>query len=190
MSVQHTALPDGELHALARNGGRPLVALLFAVYLALLVWTVLWKLHVPSVGGQWMREIKLVPFVPADGFGASAPFEVAANLLIFVPFGLYLGIVAPRRRVLWCAAVFAASSLALEVAQFVLASGSSDVTDVIVNTAGGLVGLGLLSLVRRRLRSKTAAIVGMVCLVGTVLVVVAAAFHIASFPQLPPPRLG
>ena len=47
----------------------------------------------------------------------------------------------------------AGASLGLEVAQYVLAVGSSDITDVVVNTAGGLAGIGLLALARRRLRA-------------------------------------
>ena len=125
----------------ARSPARSRLAALFVVYLALLVWTVLWKLEVPWVGGD--RMVKLVPFVATDGAGASAPLEVVVNLLLFVPFGLYLGLLVPARRWWALAGVVAGSSLALEVGQYVLAVGRSDTTDVVVNTAGGLVGLGL-----------------------------------------------
>ena len=50
--------------------------------------------------------------------------------------------------------MFAGASLVLETAQHVLSTGSFDITDVIVNTAGGLAGLGLLALARRRLRRR------------------------------------
>jgi glycopeptide antibiotics resistance protein len=164
-----------------------MLALLFGVYLVLLVWTVLWKLHVPFVGRDDMRGIKLVPFVPADGFGSSASFEVAMNLLIFVPFGVYLALLAPAASVWRIGLVAAAASLALETAQFVLASGSSDVTDVIVNTAGGVMGWSLLALARRRLGARNAAVAVRWCLAGTIVLLAAAGIHIASFPRPPAP---
>jgi glycopeptide antibiotics resistance protein len=172
------------------SGARLVLSLLFGVYLALLAWTVLWKLHVPFVGRDDMREIKLVPFVPADGFGSSASFEVAMNVLIFVPFGVYLALLVPAVAVWRVAGLSAAASLALEAAQFVLASGSSDLTDVIVNTAGGVVGWSLLALARRRLGARTAAVAVRWCLVGTFVLVAAAGLHIASFPRLPAPGEG
>ena len=162
-------------------------AALFAAYVVLLVWTVLWKLHVPYVGRDDMRQIKLVPFVAGGGFGASAPFEVAMNVLIFLPFGVYLGLLVPTWPTCKVAGVLAVASVALEVAEYALAVGSSDVTDVIVNTAGGLAGWAILGLVRRRAEARTTALVTRFCLIGTVVVAIAVGIHIASFPQLPPP---
>jgi glycopeptide antibiotics resistance protein len=167
-----------------------MVSLLFGVYLTLLAWTVLWKLHEPFIGGDDMRGIKLVPFVAADGFGSSAAFEVGMNLLIFVPFGIYVALLVPTASVWRVAVLSAAASLSLEVAQFVLASGSSDVTDVIVNTAGGVVGWSTLALARIRLGARTAGVVAQYCVAGTVVVLVAAGLHIASFPRLPAPGEG
>ena len=115
---------------------------LFVVYLVLLTWAVLWKLEVPWVGEAGWRIVKLVPFVATSGAGASTPFDVVANLALFVPLGLYLGLLVPSWRWWKVACAAAAASLGLEVAQYVLAVGSSDLTDVVVNTAGALVGLG------------------------------------------------
>lgn len=187
MSAPESVLAERSIRRPSDNGWwtRRIPAALFAAYLALLFWTVLWKLHEPYVGGDWMRAVKLVPFAAADGFGASAPFEVAMNVVIFAPFGVYLGILAPSLRVAASAALFAATSVVLEVAQFVFALGSSDVTDVIVNTAGGLAGLGLVALARRGLRARTAAVVTRISLVASVVVAGAVAVHISSFPRLP-----
>lgn len=161
-----------------------IIALLFAVYLVLLVWAVLWKLHVPFIGNDEMRGIKLVPFVRGGGFGQSAPREVLANLVLFVPFGVYLGALA--RGLAWwkAAAVVCAASLGLESAQFVLAAGSSDVTDVIVNTAGGIVGLAVVAVVRERVRSR---ILVPVLAVATLLALLGVAVVVGSFPRMPSP---
>ena len=143
----------------AKNPTTAYLAGLFAVYLVLLAWIVLWKLEVPYVGEGALRQIKLVPFVPSGTFGASAPSEVVANILLFVPFGLYLGVLAPSWRWWKAAAAIAGASLVLEAAQYLLSVGSADVTDLIANTAGGLVGLGLLAMMHRRLAARTITVV-------------------------------
>jgi len=74
---------------------RGLLWVLFALYAAMLVWVVVWKLEVPHIGRGGIREVKLVPFAPDACDGASAPSEVLANVLLFIPFGVYLGLLAP-----------------------------------------------------------------------------------------------
>ncbi|MGW4929843.1 VanZ family protein [Agromyces sp. NPDC004153] len=164
------------------NGSRSrtVLVVLFAVYLVLLVWLVLWKLEVPWVGDDGRRVVKLVPFVPGDGTGASRPIEVVANLLLFVPFGVYLRLLAPSWSWWRAAGVFAGASLGLEIAQYVLAVGSSDVTDVIVNTGGGLAGLGLIAGARRRHATRTVSVIVRACSIGTVLALVASGVVAAS----------
>ena len=166
------------------------LVVLFGVYLLLLAWIVLWKLDVPWVGGV-QRVIKLVPFAPSAGEGASQPSEVAVNIVLFLPFGVYLGLLAPSWR--WWKAMSAATgvSLVFEVTQYVLAIGSSDVTDVIVNVAGGLAGFALLALARRRFPATTVTGVSRACSIGTVLVVLASGLVLVSPLQFgPPPDSG
>lgn len=161
---------------------------LFVVYLALLAWVVLWKLQMPYVGEGELRHVKLVPFAQTAEDGASEPAEVIANVLLFVPFGIYLGVLAPSFRWSRLAGVLAGSSLVLEVVQYVLAIGSADVTDIVVNTLGGLSGLGLVVLARRRLRERTGAVLMRLCAVMTVLLVLAAGTFFASPVRYAPLR--
>ena len=157
-----------------------LLWVLFALYVAMLVWVVVWKLEVPHIGRGGIREVKLVPFAPDACDGASAPSEVLANVLLFIPFGVYLGLLAPMWPWWRITGTIAAASLSLEVAQYALAVGSADITDLITNTAGGLAGLGLLALARRRLRARTVTAVTRVCTVLTVLALIATAAFVAS----------
>ena len=112
----------------------------FVCYLVLLVWAVLWKFGDPHIAGPEYRQLKLVPFVSTEVFGPSAPLEVAANFVLFAPFGALLALIAPEARWWRAGAAAALASLLLESAQYALAVGSADSTDVIVNTAGGLAG--------------------------------------------------
>ena len=164
-----------------RLGGHVLVVL-FVVYLVLLVWAVVWKLDVPYVGEAALlpRPIKLIPFVPSAEAGASAPLEVVANFVLFVPFGVYLGLLAPTWPWWTWTGVLVGASFALEATQHLLSTGSFDTTDIIVNTVGGLAGVGLLALARRRLQARTAAVMTRACLIGTVVSLLAIGIFVAS----------
>jgi glycopeptide antibiotics resistance protein len=175
---------------------RPWLLALFAVYLVLLVWLVLWKLGVPWVGSGVGRTVKLVPFVATAQNGPSDPSEVLENVLVFVPFGVYFALLAPHRPWwrTWARALgtVALTSAALEVAQYVLAVGSTDISDVLANTAGGAVGLLLVALMRLVLRRRTAVVITALCAVGTVMALLATAAFVASPIRLggPPPGDG
>ncbi|MCC2032698.1 VanZ family protein [Microbacterium allomyrinae] len=176
-------------HPTSRAGRRVLVTL-FVVYLVLLAWIVLWKLEVPWIGDAAVRSrpIKLVPFVASGDAGASAPIEVVINLLLFVPFGVYLGLLAPSWAWWKAGGVLVGASLVLEVTQHLLSTGSFDTTDLIVNTAGGLVGLGLLTLVRRRLGGRTTVVMARFSVITTVLAVLAVGIFVASPMHYGPQR--
>lgn len=166
---------------------RALIGGLFAVYLALLVWAVMWKLGVPSLHGGDTRAVKLVPFVAGDGYGVSSPFEMVANVALFVPFGVYLGLLAPRWGWGRIGVLAAVVSVGFETAQYVLAVGSSDVTDVILNTAGAVAGVVLLAVVRRALGARTPSVLAAVCAAGTVLALAASAAFVAGPVRYGPP---
>jgi glycopeptide antibiotics resistance protein len=165
-----------------REGGHGLLVVLFVVYLILLTWVVVWKLDVPYVGAAALlpRPIKLIPFVPSGEAGGSAPFEILGNVVLFVPFGVYLGLLAPTGRWWKWTGVFVGASFVLETTQHVLSTGSFDTTDIIVNTAGGVAGVGLLAFGRRRLQNRTAVVMTRICLIGTVVSLLAVGIFVAS----------
>ena len=121
-----------------RQPEQRLLIVLFAIYLVLLAWTVVWKLDVPYVGAAALlpRPIKLIPFLATGEAGASAPLELVANVILFVPFGIYLGLLTPTWQPWKWASVFVVASLFLETTQHLLSTGSFDTTDIIMNTVG------------------------------------------------------
>ncbi|WP_406176540.1 VanZ family protein [Streptomyces sp. NBC_00996] len=72
--------------------------------------------------------------------------QIGGNLLLGVPFGVLLPVLAPRTRgILRVLALTAAVMLLVELVQGALISGRAfDIDDVILNTAGALVGYLLL----------------------------------------------
>lgn len=124
----------------------------FAAYLLMLLWLVLFKfsLDIGWVLDAHDRSLNLIPFADL----AESLRGMIDNFLIFIPFGLLLGVNlkdASWRRKLAYIALF---SSAVEVIQFVCAIGVSDITDILMNTAGGLLGVLLYSLGRKRIDDK------------------------------------
>ena len=151
---------------------------MFAVYVALLAWIVLWKLEIPFVGTGAERQVKLIPFVATARAGESDPLEVV--VFLFVPFGVYLRLLSPSCRTWVPIAVIAGASIGLEVTQYGLAVGRSDVSDVVANTVGGLVGLGLVRAADQWFHARARTAMTWVCATETVLSVVAAGLFVAS----------
>jgi glycopeptide antibiotics resistance protein len=104
----------------------------------------LWSL-LQSIGIEWLT----VDFV-----------QTVANVLLFVPLGLLVALLLPLRLMWVVAAGGLALSVAIELAQaaFLPVRHGAELPDIIANTAGSLIGLGIALLARRR--SSKVAVVG------------------------------
>lgn len=122
-----------------------LLRLFFAFYLCALLRMTVFR-DGCFTHGLFTGRIEWVPFVYLAfllriGYWRYFLYLFVGNLLWFVPLGAYL-----RRRGLrlWQAALLGAGLSALiETAQFVLGSGVTEVEDVILNTAGTVLGCAL-----------------------------------------------
>ncbi len=180
LAGQAVIVPTRENLPSARQHRTLVVA--FAIYLMLLVWGVLWKFTVPWIGAAagLPHPFKLIPFVPDGVSGASAPLEVLANVLLFVPFGVYLAVLAPAVRWWIAGGIVLGTSLVLELAQPIMSTGGFDTSDLIANTAGGLVGMGVLAFLGRGRARGFGTVVTRVLVIGTVVWLVGIAVFIAS----------
>lgn len=134
------------------------VPVLFFIYLALLVWIILFKLQFSIHDLDTVRSINLIPFYYDKEIGTAFHLkEVLENLLIFVPMGIYLQMLLPKCRFYGKLIIIAGTSLMLEAAQYVLAIGRSDIIDLLTNTTGGLLGFALYGIVVRLLRNRARA---------------------------------
>ena len=131
---------------------------LFLIYLILLVWIILFKLQFSIHDLDMVRSVNFIRFYYDKEIGTEFHLkEVFENLLIFVPMGIYLQMLLPKGRFHGKLAVIAGTSLLLETAQYVLAIGRSDITDLLTNTTGGLLGLALYCIIARLLRNRERA---------------------------------
>ncbi|MBO1308517.1 VanZ family protein [Enterococcus sp. 669A] len=128
--------------------------ILLVVYLLVLVWILLFKLAFSWSDLQGIlnngRSINLIPFqASAIVNGKISLTEIFYNFVVFLPFGGLLGIAVKNRSFLSKCFLIAGFSLTIEVLQFILGVGATDITDLLVNTAGGITGLLIYQLLRR-----------------------------------------
>lgn len=148
--------------------------ILFIVYFIVLFWILLFKLgvHFSSMGK--ISRINLIPFSkPSMSHGKIDFSEMILNVLIFVPLGLYAGILFERWVFVKKLLLFFLISLIIEVLQFVFRLGAADITDIITNTLGGIIGLMIFKLIEKLLTNSAQAhkFINIIATIGTVLII-------------------
>ena len=155
--------------------------ILLAVYSAALTWIILFKMAVrlDDVGFGTVRAWNLIPFRYSEETSFHLT-EVLENVIAFIPLGVYLGMLKTGA---WKAILIgAAASVTLEALQFALGIGAADVTDVITNTAGTAIGVGIYLLLTRifKNREKLDKTLVIVCGAAKVVMIVLIALLIAG----------
>lgn len=139
-----------KLHSGSTAANRFTIALLL-VYLVALLWILILKM---GVRFSYMdnREVNLVPFYRNLFQNARLDkIETIMNIIVFIPFGVYTGILLQKRRFGTKLLLSFLASFLIETIQFSLAVGAFDATDLVTNTTGGLIGLMLYELLVRTL---------------------------------------
>lgn len=127
-------------------------AVLFFIYLILLSWLVLFKMQpdLTSILSMNYRSLNLIPFAGSAVINGKIDLsEIFWNAAAFVPPGVYLSILKeqwtlPQK---WLPIILL--SLLYECIQYVLAIGASDITDLLMNALGGLLGIGAYTIFRK-----------------------------------------
>jgi glycopeptide antibiotics resistance protein len=138
----------------------PKIALV--AYSVLLVWIIILKLNTSLSSLVGRRSLNLVPFGASIESSGLSIRELMLNVVVFVPFGIL--VVTAQRRMMFLRAlvVVVTTSLAFEVLQFITGFGASDITDVLTNSFGGIIGIGIgiaaLKICGERSRSAVALV--------------------------------
>ena len=74
--------------------------------------------------------------------------NLLGNMIIFVPYGLYLQVLLKNKSVWKILLIVLLTSLAVEILQFAFMRGAADVDDLLLNLCGGLLGIGMYRLLR------------------------------------------
>jgi glycopeptide antibiotics resistance protein len=134
-----------------------LSAALLSIYLMALIWIIIFKMGIDWSYAKGPRTYNLIPFQePLIVNGKPDLNEILLNVLIFIPLGIYLGILLRDWNFLKKAALAFGIGFSLEIAQFALAIGAFDITDLINNTFGGVLGIFIYLLLEKLIGRLTA----------------------------------
>ena len=147
-----------------KNEKKITVALLI-VYLLVLSWIILFKLQFSFSALDHIREINLIPF------GGSVIVNGKVDF-VFIPVGAYFSLLFKNKSALKAIGSVFGISFVYEIIQFIFAIGASDITDLISNTLGGIIGVALVYVLSIVLKDKTHKILNRIAMVCTVLVVI------------------
>ncbi len=117
----------------------------------MLLWLVLFKFSYnlfAVIRDFQTRSLNLIPFA------YSRNSEMIANLVAFIPFGVMLGVNFKQVAFGYQIAVIFAFSVAVEIIQYCLAIGATDITDIIMNTLGGFLGLAGYVVVSKQTKDR------------------------------------
>ncbi|MGX6444053.1 VanZ family protein [Neobacillus sp. K501] len=151
-----------------------ITAVLLAVYLFVLTWIILFKMQFSFQDLRHFtdfREINLIPFAGSVVKNNQIEIgEIIYNVIAFIPFGIYISMLKPSGSFLKKIVPIAGASLLFEVVQFIFAIGGSDITDLMGNTLGGIIGVGVYIVFCKLFRTKANTILNVLASIGTIFI--------------------
>ena len=131
-----------------------------------------------SVGS--FQTINLIPFrtiidylFNEDVIVRSFAFSnIMGNIVIFIPLGIYIPLLINKKSIFTNSAIVALISLCVEIVQYILAIGTADVDDIILNTIGGLLGILIFKLVYLIFKDKSKVVITFLTPIGGVIAVI------------------
>lgn len=151
---------------------RNLTMILFIVYFCILIWILLFKMSFSFDELYKSRSINIIPF--SGSVIVNGKFyinEIINNILVFIPVGTYTCMLKQEWSILKKVSVAFFISLAIEVLQFILSIGATDITDLIGNTIGGIIGIGIFYLFTKIFKNKAINILNILASIATVVLV-------------------
>ncbi|WP_122639480.1 MULTISPECIES: VanZ family protein [unclassified Romboutsia] len=146
-----------------------LTMILSAIYFCILIWIILFKMNLSFSEIDNNRSINIIPFSGSVIVNGKIYIsEIINNILVFVPVGIYTCMLKQDWSFTKKTSVAFLISLSVEVLQFIFAIGATDITDLIGNTLGGVIGIGIYSISSKVFKSKTVSIFNTLAFIATV----------------------
>lgn len=148
-----------------------ITTVLLTIYLIILTWIILLKMQVTTKMLPSIRNINLIPYGQSVIVNGRIDFtEIINNAIAFIPVGVYVAMLKPEWSFIKKVLPSVGISLIYEVLQYVFAIGATDITDVINNTIGGIVGVCIAALCFTMFKEKAYKVLHTLAIIGTVLV--------------------
>lgn len=158
----------------SKNNQNKITVGLLVLYLFALTWIILFKMQFSFQDLRYFtdfRGINLIPFAGSVIKNNQIDIgEIIYNVLAFIPFGIYISMLKPNWSFLKKIVPIAGVSLLFEVLQFIFAIGGSDITDLMGNTLGGIIGVGVYIVFRKLFNTKANKILNVLASIGTICI--------------------
>lgn len=119
---------------------KTIVKISLALYILLLTWIIVFKFRIDITSLKYIRSINLIPFKTNGAINGMK--ETLVNLILFIPFGMYLEYLLKIKKL--NIIIIILTSFCYEIMQYIFHIGVSDITDIIMNTLGGIIGILLI----------------------------------------------
>lgn len=156
-----------------QNSANNLTKSLFSIYLIALFWILLFKFGV-QFSYMGTRNVNLIPF--SEFFLSNVKIdraEIILNVVIFVPLGIYSGVLF--KNWVWGHKFFFffLTSLMFEGLQFIFRIGAFDITDIITNVLGGIIGLLIFETIDKLFNNsvKSQKFINTIAAIGTAIMI-------------------
>lgn len=148
-----------------------LTKILFTIYLVALFWIIIFKFDIPFSNLGYMRSVNLIPFSESLIINGKLDFrEMVMNAVIFIPLGIYVEALFNKYTIGRKLFFMFLISFICEVSQFILGVGASDITDIINNVLGGIIGLVIYKGIVKMMKSgvKAQRFINVIAAIGTI----------------------
>lgn len=146
---------------------------LLIFYLIALTWIILFKLQFSFEDLPNIRNINLIPFGESViTNGKINATEILQNVLAFIPLGVFVHALGEEKSWLVQIVPVICTSLLYEVFQFIFSIGATDITDLISNSSGGVIGIVTAIAISKLAGEKWIKSINIISLIGAVLLTV------------------
>ncbi|EPY2274420.1 VanZ family protein [Clostridium sporogenes] len=124
----------------------------FVFYILFLLWNIPFKyvspIEVFSTNRYFSRTLNLIPFYDIFN-GNYNGLDIWGNVILFIPLGIYMNIINKNNAIYINIFKILSISLIFEASQYIFGIGASDITDIITNTIGGIIGIGIYMVIKK-----------------------------------------
>lgn len=153
---------------------KKLTSILLGIYAIIISWIIVFKMQFSFDSLPYIRSINLIPFGESVIVNGKIYFgEIINNLIVFIPVGLYMGMIWKDKKILKKVVPILSLTLIFECLQYILHVGASDITDIIMNTLGGIIGILVINCLYKIFKNnekvdKVLNILATICTIGVI----------------------
>lgn len=115
-----------------------------------------------------LRSVNLIPlrtiieFIREPLDLVMAMTNILGNIAVFVPFGIFISYTVKKKSLGYQTLILFLTSLSIEIVQYILALGSTDVDDILLNVLGGLLGIAICQRMKRIFPARDRLLIALV----------------------------